>query len=231
MTMAPRSDEVRGHTTCAVDVSPGVVDAGADLTLRAQVSCAPACDLRGHTLLIKDQDGAHRGSLELTDFDGQTNSTSELVVKAPVAAGEYAWLALCPAVAKAGTSYVEGSTPIAFTVKPHTTSVVAWDIPSAIAGGERFRMKVGIKCTNECDLANADFGIYDHEGRQVATGTLTGDRWPGTTALYVADVELEAPAGEGLYTWSVRGPSTQLGAGPSTGLGAGPGTLNPHGCR
>ncbi len=33
---------------------------------------------------------------------------------------------------------------------------------------------------------------------------LPGDRWPGTTGLYVAQVELEAPAAEGLYTWSVR---------------------------
>ena len=70
--------------------------------------------------------------------------------------------------------------------------------------------------SNECHLANKDFGIYDHEARQVATGTLTGDRWPGTAALYVAEIELEAPEEEGLYTWSVRSPSTPLGAGPGS---------------
>ena len=43
------------------------------------------------------------------------------------------------------------------------------------------------------------------EGAQVATGTLPDERWPGTTGLYVAEIELDAPAGEGLYTWSVRG--------------------------
>lgn len=101
----------------------------------------------------------------------------------------------------------------------HTTSVVAWDIPSAIVVGERFRIKVGIKCSNECPLANRDFGIYDHLGAQVATGTLPDDRWPGTTGLYVTEVELEAPAGEGLYTWSVRGPSTGLWAGPGSDVG------------
>jgi hypothetical protein len=99
-------------------------------------------------------------------------------------------------------------------VKPHTTSVVAWDIPSAVVAGERFRMKVGIKCSNgsngsnDCQLTNRDFGIYDHEGAQVATGTVPGDPWPGTTGLYVAEVELEAPAAEGLYTWSVKGPQS-----------------------
>ena len=209
--MASPSGEMRGQTACAVDVSPDVVDAGAEMTLQAKVSCAPACDLRGHTLLVKDQAGADAGSVELTVFDGETNETSELVVKAPVEPGGYAWLAVCPAVVKAGISYIEASTPISFTVKPHTTNVVAWDIPSALVVGERFRIKVGIKCSNGCHLTNMDFGIYDHEGTHVATGTLPGDLWPGTTGLYVAEVELEAPAWEGLYTWSVKGPESDVG--------------------
>ena len=45
-------------------------------------------------------------------------------------------------------------------------------------------------------------------GHTSLTGTLPGDRWPGTTGLHVAEVELEAPAAEGLYTWSVRGPQS-----------------------
>jgi hypothetical protein len=93
---------------------------------------------------------------------------------------------------------------------PHTTNVVAWDIPSAIVVGERFRIKIGMKCSNECNLANSDFGIYEQEGTRVATGTLPGDCWPGTTGLYVAEVELEAPAAEGLYTWSARGPGSDV---------------------
>ncbi len=210
---------MRGHVTCAVDVSPDVVAAGADMMLRGQVSCSPACDLRGHTLLVKDQAGADAGRAELTAFDGKTNETSEFVVTAPVEAGGYAWLAVCPAVVKNGISYTEASTPISFRVTPHTTSVVAWDIPSAIVVGERFRIKVGIKCGHECPLTNRDFGIYDHEGAQVATGRLPGDRWPGTTGLYVAEVELEAPAGEGLYTWRAKGPSTMLGASPKSDVG------------
>jgi len=190
--------------TCAFEVSPDVVDAGAEMTLQGKVSCSPACDLRGHTLLVKDQAGANAGTLKLTEFDGKTNETGELVVKAPVKAGVYTWSAVCPAVVKEGISYIEASTPISFTVKPHTTSVVVWDTPSAVVVGERFRTKVGIKCSNECDLTNKEFGIYDHEGAQVARGTLSGERWPGTTGLYVAEVELEAPAAEGLYTWSVK---------------------------
>jgi hypothetical protein len=96
---------------------------------------------------------------------------------------------------------------------PHTVNVAVWDVPSAIVAGEKFRMKVGIKCPHECDLSNSGFGIYDEEGTQVAAGTLPGDRWPGTTGLHVAEIELEAPAEEGLHEWTARSPSTMLGAG------------------
>jgi hypothetical protein len=89
--------------------------------------------------------------------------------------------------------------------------VVAWDIPPAIVIGARFRMKVGIKCSSACDLTKRDFGIYNHEGAQIAVGMLPGDRWPDTTGLYAAEVELEAPAAEGLYTWSVNCPGSCTG--------------------
>ena len=87
---------------------------------------------------------------------------------------------------------------------PHTTSLVVWDVPSAIVVGERFGIKVGVKCSSECNLTHSTVAIYNHEGTQIGTGSLPGDRWPGTTGLYVAEVDLEAPAREGFYTWSVR---------------------------
>ena len=191
--MTSHSDKTRGQVTCVVEVSPEVVDAGAEMTLHGTVSCAPACDLRGHTLLIKDETGAERGSVEVTDFDGETNETGEFVVKAPVKPGEYTWSAV----------YAETSTPISFTVKPHTTNVVVWDVPSVVEVGERFRIKVGIKCSSECPFADRLFEIDDDKRNPVATGSLSGDRWPGT-ALYFAEVELGAPAEAGLYTWSVK---------------------------
>ena len=193
-----------GHITCAVEVSPDVVDAGDEITLTAKVSSSPPCDLRGHALVVTDEAGAKVGALEITAFDGTGNESGELTVKAPLAAGSYAWSVVCPAIAKAGVSYADTSTPVLFTVKPHTTNIVAWDIPSAIVVGEKFRMKVGIKCSRECRLANAAVAVYDHEGARVATATLGSDVWPGTTALYFGEVELHAPASEGLYTWTVK---------------------------
>jgi hypothetical protein len=102
---------------------------------------------------------------------------------------------------------------------PHATDVVVWDVPPAVVAGERFRMKVGIKCEHGCGLSNSTFEIHDHEGALAATATLPGDIWPGTAGLHVAEVELAAPSAEGLYTWSVNVPSTSLGADPGSEAG------------
>lgn len=88
--------------------------------------------------------------------------------------------------------------------KERPSSVSAWDIPSAIVVGETFRMKVGVKRADDDEGADGEFGVYDHEGAAVATGTISGDIWPGTTGLYFSEVEVAAPDAEGLYTWSVK---------------------------
>src|SRR5207249_11575416 len=73
--------------------------------------------------------GDHR---DLHSFPTRRSSDLEFVMKAPVKPGEYAWLAVSPAVVKEGVSYIQASAPISFTVKPHTTFVVTWDTPSAV---------------------------------------------------------------------------------------------------
>src|SRR4029453_625175 len=143
-----------------VDVSPLLVDAGAEMTLHGTVSCTPARDLRGHKLLIKDDAGADVGSIEIAHFDGETSETDEFVARAPVKAGAYIWSAVCE-----GTS-----SPISFSVKSHTTSVAVWDIPSAVVIGEKFRIRVGIKCSSECLLTERDFEITDQGGKELAMG-------------------------------------------------------------
>jgi hypothetical protein len=93
---------------------------------------------------------------------------------------------------------------------PHTTDVVAWDIPTNVVVGDTFTIKVGIKCSSGCSLASSPFGVHDHQGMQVAVATLPDEQWPDTVGLYVAEVELAAPASEGLYTWSVKRPQSDL---------------------
>ena len=174
------------------------------MTLKAKASCSPAADLRGQGLQIMDQDGAVVESAELTEFDGESTETSEFAVKAPVEPGVYTWLAVCPALATAGPLNEETSAPFSFTVKPHSTRVVVWDVPSTIESGETFSVKLGVNCSSECRPDGWTVEVRDQDGERRATVTFGGEPWPGTSALYYAEVELSAPDTDGLHTWEAR---------------------------
>lgn len=208
--MAAETNKTHEISVCSVEVAPGEVDAGANMTLSGRVSCTPAVDLRGQTLLIKDQDGALAGRLEFAEFDGATNETRELVMKAPARAGAYTWVAVCPAYEKAGISNEETSAPFSFTVRPHSTRVVVWDTPSAIECGETFSVKLGVKCSSQCRPDGWALEVRDHDGDKQAAATLSDEPWPGTDALYFAEMDLTAPDTEGRYTWEAKAPATDL---------------------
>lgn len=202
--MASRKEQPRGSVAIALQVSPERVDAGTGMVLHARLSCAPACDLTGHKLSVHDGAGAAIGVLELTECHGQADSLGALTLKAPVKPGEHAWSVQSPAVVKKGVSYDETSKAIVFAVTPHATRVLAWDAPSTVVAGDRFTVKVGIKCSSECAFANQVFAIHNHDGKEIAAGTLTDDIWPGTSGLHFAVLELDAPDSAGLYNWSVK---------------------------
>lgn len=206
--MASQKELTRGQTALAIEVSPETIDAGAEMTHGGTLSCTPPCDLSGQSIAIKDEGGAELGVLDILDFEDDANVTGELVVTAPLQPGEYSWLAVCPAHTSDGASYEESTASLSFTVKAHTTRIVAWEIPTTIVAGEKFKMKVGIKCSAECVFANRNFAIHDHEGNACANGTLVDQIWPGTSALYFAEIECDAPADQGLYHWKV----TSLGS-------------------
>ena len=208
--MAADNEMTRTISACRVEVSPREVDAGADMTLKGTVSCSPVGDLRGKTLLIKDEDSNVAERVELTEFDGETNETSEFVVKAPVRPGAYTWLAVCLVQGMAGMAPEDTSAPFFFTVKPHSTRVVVWDVPSAIECGETFSVTLGVKCSSECRPDGWAVEIRDHDGRKQATATLSDDPRPGTAALYYAETDLCAPDTEGLYAWEAKAPAAGL---------------------
>ena len=208
--MAAEDDMTRTISACSVEASASEVDAGTDMTLKGKVSYSPARDLRGMALLIKDQDGALAESVELTEFDGETNETREFVVKAPVRPGAYTWLAVCQAHATAGMSHEETSAPFSFTVTPHSTRVVVWDAPSTIECGEKFSVTLGVKCSSECRSDGWAVEVRDHDGKEQAMATLSDDPWPGTAALYYSEVDLSAPDTEGLFAWEARAPAAGL---------------------
>jgi hypothetical protein len=187
-----------------VNIAAAEPFAGADLALKAKVSCSSNCDLRGATIRIADDKGAIVKEIELVSFDEATNETDEFVVKAPVKPGEYRWKAVFAAQQKEGISHEETSVPFSFVVKPHTTSMAVWDVPSPIVSNAKFKLKVGVTCSAGCKLTGREIEIYDHAGARAATDTLGGVPWSDAGALYWAEVELQAPGKEGYYTWEAK---------------------------
>jgi hypothetical protein len=209
--MMARAVRTHGERACAVEVSPSEVDAGAELTLRAFVSCPNGCDLTGQRVSIRNLDGAELASGELTAFDGEAHVTSALVLRAPLEAGEHIYQAVLAAHEKNGVAHEETSTAFGFMVEAHATSVNVWGLPSAIAAGERFALKVGIKCSAGCKLTGTALRIFDHDGAQVGSASLLDDIWPGTTALYFCEIEAQAPRKPGDYAWEVHAPASDRG--------------------
>jgi hypothetical protein len=83
----------------------------------------------------------------------------------------------------------------------HATRLVVWDVPAAVERGATLRFKVGIKCAVECSAAARRVTIRDAAGRELAVAAVGHAPWPDTAALYYAEVELPAPAGDGAHVW------------------------------
>jgi hypothetical protein len=197
-----------GRRMCAVEVSPSQVDAGAELTLAVRVSCPNCCDLAGQSVSIRKRNGTELTSAPLSELDGERYVTSAITLRAPLEVGEHIYRAVLAAQEKDGVLHEETSAEFAFVVVPHEASVNVWGLPSAIAAGERFRFKVGVKCSAGCKLAGRKLSIFDHEGAQVAEAQLVDDVWPGTGALYFAEVEALAPLQIGDFEWRVETPGS-----------------------
>jgi hypothetical protein len=197
--MQPRSTH-----SLRVEAFPSEADAGAELTLKAELSGLSAADLQDRTLLIADEHGTRVQTFELGTLDAASRETPELIVNAPVAPGRYTWRAVLQG---AGGPDNDASAMFSFVVKPHDLQLVVWDVPSAIKCGAPFSIKLGVKCSASCRPDGWAVEVRDHDGKVRATALVGDDPWPGTEALYATELELRAPTTEALHEWSA---STRL---------------------
>jgi hypothetical protein len=181
---------------------PSEFEAGADIILKVTASCPEGCDLRGIPVSVMAADEVIASS-ELATFEEAVNATETFALKAPGQVGEHTWTVLFPGHEIEGTVHQEGSLAVSFTTIPHPTSMAVWDVPSPVIMSRSFKAKVGVKCSAACQLAGRLVQVFDEEGIQIGGSTLGETPWPGTSALYVAEVELTAPGTEGLALWSV----------------------------
>lgn len=86
----------------------------------------------------------------------------------------------------------------------HKRHVVVWDVPAAIGCGERFSIRVGVKCPSGCPASGAEFEVFDSQRKAIAKASVGTDPATGTESLFAADVDLTAPDRVGQYLWEVR---------------------------
>ena len=89
-------------------------------------------------------------------------------------------------------------------VEPHAAAAHCLGRAIGDRGGRGFKFAVGGKCSDGCDLGGRELSIFDHEGSPACTVKLGHAVWPGTEALYVAEVEVRAPLDPGCHEWEAK---------------------------
>jgi hypothetical protein len=193
--------------TCTVAVTPDEPDAGTDITLNVQLAYSGEDDLRAPRVSIRNGEGAELAQAALTETDDDESdgyASDDIIVAAPASAGEHIYRAVVLAPDKDGALQELASCDVRFVVKAHESALNVWDTPSAVETGSRFKFMVGVRCSAGCRLAGQGLGVFDQQGSQIGTARLGSETWPETDALYVAEVEAEAPSSAGAHQWEVR---------------------------
>jgi hypothetical protein len=202
------SKKSNGNCTCTVEVSPDEADAGADITLNVQVVYSGKESLRAPRVSIRDVEGADLAQAQLTRVEDaagdDTYESSGIVVGTPRSAGEYVYRAIVLTPDEDGSLHALAASDVPFVVKAHEAALNVWDAPSAIVAGSRFKFMAGVRCSAGCCLGGQGLAVFDGDGRQIGAATLGSEIWPESDALYVAEIEAEAPPAAGAHQWEVR---------------------------
>ena len=175
--------EVTTHCTCTVEVSPDEVDAGTDITLKVQrrafrqgkLARAAGFDPRWR----RRRAGAsrtHRGRGTTARTRRTTSSCRRREARASTSIAPSCSRRTRTAPCR---SWLRPRSP--FVVKAHEAALNAWDVPSAVVAGERFKFMVGVRCSAGCCLAGHGLAIFDQRRRasrcrQARQRYLAGDR-------------------------------------------------------
>lgn len=195
--MTSERNDTLHQVTWLAEADPREVDAGAPFRLRYRVSGLQDEKLAGQTFFVRDDKGTDVAEGTLTAIEPGVCATGDVSLRAPASPGERTYGLVL------GSEGVPAAS-VSISVRAHVLRLSAWGMPSAIPAGERFGFKVGAKCSAGCNLAGATLAIFDHEGTQVGEGALSGAVWPGTSALYFAEISCDAPSTPEGYTWQVR---------------------------
>jgi hypothetical protein len=203
MTSPTKRDTKDGQCACTVRISPAEVDAGAEVTLKVGVTdLHPGTSQPG--VSVRDDQGGELARAELRKSQGGDWEPDDIVLNAPRDVGEHIYCVVVVGAGKDGESREHASAEARFVVKPHAAQLNVWDVPSTVVASERFKFMAGLRCSAGCGLAGEGLRLVDGEGREIACADLGHSVWPGTDALYFAEVEAEAPPSAGDYQWEIK---------------------------
>ncbi len=202
--MADSVEKIAGQTVLTVEITPTIVDAGAAFGLSARAVCTPPCDITGLSAIVHDADGTEIGQIVFSSFDGQANSSVDLMLTAPAEVGVHDWTASLQSFEARDASYPASSAEMALEVKPHAITISSWGLASALTSGAQGRMHVGVRCSCGCSMAGREITVHDQSGTQIATAKLGDDLWPKTEALYFAEVAFPVSGEPSLSEWQLR---------------------------
>jgi hypothetical protein len=185
------------------DPPPAEIAVGADMVLTVRVTCPAGCDLADAPLTVTAPDG----SVLAVPPSGADRT---IALTAPRQVGEHVWRVIAAPHEVAGVRHEAVPLAVAVRARSQETSLAVWAMPSPVVTGQRFAVKVGAKSAAGCDLNGCKIEIRDENDAVMASGSLGATPWPGTSALYWAELELLAPPAAGMFAWSVRFEAAEL---------------------
>jgi hypothetical protein len=194
---------------------PAQLDLGAPFSLAVALTNPSAGDLTGAAYkVLQGEETIATGALppmvrfNPAGYDPRNGPVDQrdhvrIALRAPREIGVFEWTLVLPQQEVGGIAFAEATLTFSFGTGEHATSLAAWDVPSPVVAGERFRVKVGAKCTACCALSGQRVELRDQQRNVLAAGPLGEAVWPGTEGLYWTELELTAPVEEGLHNCSV----------------------------
>jgi hypothetical protein len=210
------SEGTAAHATVIAADGPTEVAVGAEFVLTVDVSCPSGCNLSGVRLDVTAPGNAAAAPsayplLSPTPASPACGGGLEslaaarrIALKAPARAGEHVWRLSCAAHESDGWHHGASLLRVLVLIRPLETSLAVWAIPSPVVTGRPFAIKVGAKSAAGCNLMGAHIAVCDAAGVALARGVLGDTPWPGTSGLYWTELTLTAPAGAGMFSWSVE---------------------------
>ena len=195
-------------------VVPQDPDPGAIVKLEAELENMAPDRRAGRSVSFRNAAGEEMTSANFTEDSGCLKLGIDWIeVAAPSEPGNHVWTAVLidptrevveDEEAAEGHEAPDGITAdFTLSIQAHKPSLSVWDIPPAIERGNAFTLRVGIKCPHGCPSQGWAFTVHSHDGRELATGAVGDEAWPGTQGLNHAEVALTAPDQIGDFDWTV----------------------------